>query len=46
MNSSSSELTLKIMTIVAVIFVPIVLAYTIWAYKTLSHKITEKDIAY
>jgi cytochrome d ubiquinol oxidase subunit II len=46
MNSSSSELTLKIMTIVAVIFVPIVLAYTIWAYKTFSHKITEKDIAY
>jgi len=46
MNSSSSELTLKIMTIVAVIFVPIVLAYTIWAYKTFSYKITEKDIAY
>ncbi len=46
MNSSSSELTLKIMTIVAIIFVPIVLAYTFWAYKTFSYKVTEKDIAY
>ena len=33
-NSSSSLLTLKIMTVVAAIFVPIVLAYTFWAYKT------------
>ncbi len=45
-NSSSSPLTLKIMTVVALIFVPIVLAYTLWAYKTFSYKITEKDIAY
>ncbi|MGC9142011.1 MAG: cytochrome d ubiquinol oxidase subunit II [Caldimicrobium sp.] len=45
-NSSSSPLTLKIMTTVALIFVPIVLAYTFWAYKTFSYKITEKDIAY
>jgi len=45
-NSSSSPLTLKIMTAVAIIFVPIVLAYTIWAYKTFSYRITEKDIAY
>ncbi|MFN3505180.1 MAG: cytochrome d ubiquinol oxidase subunit II [Caldimicrobium sp.] len=45
-NSSSSALTLKIMTIVAVIFVPIVLAYTFWAYKTFAHKISEKEIGY
>jgi len=32
-NSSSSLLTLKIMTMVAFIFVPIVLIYTSWAYK-------------
>ncbi len=32
-NSSSSLLTLKIMTIVAFIFVPIMLIYTSWAYK-------------
>lgn len=45
-NSSSSPLTLKIMTIVAIIFVPIVLAYTFWAYKTFAHKISEKEIGY
>jgi cytochrome d ubiquinol oxidase subunit II len=33
-NSSSSPLTLKLMMVVALIFVPIVLAYTFWAYKT------------
>lgn len=32
MNASSSEGTLVLMTIVAVIFVPIVLAYTSWTY--------------
>jgi cytochrome d ubiquinol oxidase subunit II len=46
MNSSSSPLTLKIMTIVAVIFVPIVLAYTFWAYKVFSYRITEEKISY
>lgn len=45
-NSSSSPLTLKIMTIVAILFVPIVLAYTFWAYKTFSHKITSREIGY
>ena len=32
-NSSSSILTLKIMTVVALVFVPIMLGYTFWAYK-------------
>ncbi|BAU23359.1 cytochrome C oxidase assembly protein [Caldimicrobium thiodismutans] len=45
-NSSSSPLTLKIMTTVAILFVPIVLAYTFWAYKTFSYKITKEDISY
>ncbi len=45
-NSSSSPLTLKIMTIVALIFVPIVLLYTFWAYKTFSHKITKEEVSY
>ncbi|WON76052.1 cytochrome d ubiquinol oxidase subunit II [Serratia sp. UGAL515B_01] len=31
-DATSSLLTLKVMTIVAIIFVPIVLAYTIWSY--------------
>jgi cytochrome d ubiquinol oxidase subunit II len=32
MNAASSQYTLKVMTIVAAIFVPIVLAYQIWSY--------------
>ena len=32
LNASSSQTTLVLMTIVAVIFVPIVLAYTAWSY--------------
>ncbi|MCP4688488.1 MAG: cytochrome d ubiquinol oxidase subunit II, partial [Desulfobacterales bacterium] len=35
-NASSSPLTLKIMLTVVVIFVPVVLAYQIWAYKLFS----------
>ncbi|MHB1325468.1 MAG: cytochrome d ubiquinol oxidase subunit II [Thermoleophilia bacterium] len=32
-NSSSSDYTLRIMTVVAVIFVPIVIAYQLWVYR-------------
>ena len=45
-NASSSPLTLKIMLIVALIFVPIVLAYQAWSYKTFSAKVTDEDLAY
>jgi len=45
-NSSSSPLTLKIMTIVAVIFVPIVLVYTFWAYKIFSYRISGEKPSY
>ena len=38
-NSSSSPYTLKIMTIVAVIFVPIVIGYQVWVYRVFRHKI-------
>jgi cytochrome d ubiquinol oxidase subunit II len=38
-NSSSSELTLKIMLIIALIGVPIVFAYTIWVYKMFGGKV-------
>ena len=44
-NASSSPLTLKIMLVVALIFVPIVLVYQVWAYHLFSDKITEKDLA-
>lgn len=38
-NAAASPYTLKIMTIVAVIFVPIVLIYQIWTYKVFSKRI-------
>lgn len=43
-NSSSSHLTLFIMLICAVIFVPMILAYTAWVYKVLWGKVTEADV--
>jgi cytochrome d ubiquinol oxidase subunit II len=44
-NASSSPLTLKIMLGVAVAFVPIVILYQAWVYKTFSHRITDEDLA-
>lgn len=43
-DSSSSHLTLFIMLVVTVIFLPIVLAYTAWVYRVLRGKVTEKTI--
>ncbi len=43
-NSSSSPYTLKIMTIVAFIFVPIVIAYQIWVYWIFRRSISAEDI--
>jgi cytochrome d ubiquinol oxidase subunit II len=45
-NASSSPLTLKIMLIVAWIFVPIVLAYQIWTYYLFKEKVTRDDLDY
>lgn len=45
-NSSSSQLTLKIMLGVALVMVPIVIGYQIWVYTFLKDKVTEKDLAY
>ena len=42
-NASSSPLTLKIMLIVVVIFVPIVLIYQIWAYNLFKGKVGEEN---
>ncbi len=39
-NSSSSPYTLKIMTIVALIFVPVVIAYQVWVYRVLKGRLT------
>ena len=34
-NASSSHMTLFIMLLVTVVFLPVVLAYTAWAYKVM-----------
>lgn len=43
-NSSSSQYTLTIMTVVAGIFVPTVILYKIWAYRLFRAPVTEKDV--
>lgn len=43
-GGTSSELTLTIMLVVALIFVPIVLLYQAWVYWTFSYKVTEKEL--
>lgn len=44
-NSASSPLTLKIMLVVALVFVPIVILYQAWGYYLLRGKVTEEDLA-
>lgn len=43
-NSSSSDYTLKIMTVVVLIFVPIVIAYQIWTYYIFRHPVKPEDV--
>jgi cytochrome d ubiquinol oxidase subunit II len=43
-NSSSSPYTLKIMTLVAGIFLPLVIAYKIWVYRVFRERITVESI--
>ncbi len=45
-NASSSPLTLKIMFGVAIVFVPIVIAYQTWTYNLFKDKVREKDLDY
>jgi len=45
-NASSSPLTLKIMLLVVVLFVPIVLAYQIWTYHFFKGKVTQGEMIY
>jgi len=44
MNCASSPYTLKIMSVVAFIFVPIVLAYQIWSYYIFRKRISSRNI--
>ncbi|WP_101649739.1 cytochrome d ubiquinol oxidase subunit II [Brevibacterium ihuae] len=43
-NASSSDYTLTVMLIVAVIFVPIVLTYQIWVYRVFARRLTVEHI--
>jgi len=43
-NASSSVYTLKIMTVVAFIFVPMVIAYQIWVYRIFRQKVTAEQV--
>ena len=45
-NSASSPKTLKIMLGVALVFVPLVIAYQSWLHVTFGHKITDADLEY
>jgi len=43
-DASSSHLTLFVMLVVTVIFMPIILAYTAWVYRVLWGKVTAADV--
>jgi len=45
-NSSSSPLTLKIMLGVALTFVPLVIAYQVWAHVLFKEKLAEDEVAF
>lgn len=45
-NASSSPLTLKIMLVVVIVFIPIVIGYQIWVYNLFKGKVTKEDLAY
>jgi cytochrome d ubiquinol oxidase subunit II len=43
-NASSSHYTLTVMTVVALILVPVVLAYQGWTYYVFRHRLTGEEI--
>jgi cytochrome d ubiquinol oxidase subunit II len=45
-NAASSPLTLKIILGVALVFLPVVLAYQVWAYNLFRRKLTPDDVRY
>ena len=45
-NASSSPLTLKIMLIVVIIFIPVVIGCQVWAYHLFKGKVTTEDLTY
>ena len=45
-DASSSHLTLFIMLVCAVVFVPIILGYTAWVYSVIWGKVRPRDITH
>ena len=45
MNASSSPLTLKIMLVVVILFIPVVIVYQIWTYIIFKGKLTSEDLS-
>jgi cytochrome d ubiquinol oxidase subunit II len=45
MNASSSPLTLKIMLVVVILFIPVVIVYQIWTYTVFKGKLTSEDLS-
>jgi len=45
-NASSSPLTLKIMLIVVILFIPVIIGYQVWAYNLFKGKVTTDDLAH
>jgi len=42
-NAASGPYTLRVMTIVAVIFLPVVLGYQAWSYWVFRHRVTPES---
>lgn len=42
-NSSSSRTTLAIMTVIALIFIPVVIVYKIWVYRVFRERIAPES---
>jgi len=45
-NASSSPLTLKIMLVVVILFIPIVIVYQTWTYLMFKDKVDKKDLQF
>jgi cytochrome d ubiquinol oxidase subunit II len=45
-NASSSPLTLKIMLVVVILFIPIVIVYQTWTYLLFKDRVTKDDLLY
>jgi cytochrome bd ubiquinol oxidase subunit II len=43
-NTEAGSYSLKVMTVIAVIFLPLVLAYTIWNYYVFRRRVTPEDL--